>query len=189
MCIRDRTGATVVSNGDGTFDVRFVTDNTSGAKLATTANQTLTIEARDTSTNPIIQAGGAAQPASTRSRTTASIITQNPAQTSVVLTETSFTNNNGATAVGNAITDAVANNAKISAALNGAPAGVTITNNAGRANGVYDFDITLDLQAPAYLPAGSYTFEVLYQDRTNACLLYTSPSPRDRSLSRMPSSA
>ena len=162
------TGATVVSNGDGTFDVRFVTDNTSGAKLATTANQTLTIEARDTSTNPIIQAGGAAQPASTRSRTTASIITQNPGQTSVVLNESSFTNNNGATAVGNAITDAVANTAKISAALNGAPAGVTITNNAGRANGVYDFDITLDLQAPAYLPAGSYTFEVLYQDRTNA---------------------
>ena len=42
------TGASVVSNGDGTFDVRFTTDNTSGTKLATTANQTLTIEARDT---------------------------------------------------------------------------------------------------------------------------------------------
>ena len=26
-------------------------------------------------------------------------------------------------------------------------------------------------------------------DQNNACLLYTSPSPRDRSLSRMPSSA
>ena len=27
------------------------------------------------------------------------------------------------------------------------------------------------------------------QDRLNACLLYTSPSPRDATLSRMPSSA
>ena len=29
----------------------------------------------------------------------------------------------------------------------------------------------------------------LYQAAYEACLLYTSPSPRDRSLSRMPSSA
>ena len=28
-----------------------------------------------------------------------------------------------------------------------------------------------------------------YVERINTCLLYTSPSPRDRSLSRMPSSA
>ena len=37
-------------------------------------------------------------------------------------------------------------------------------------------------------PTGSYS--VLIEDITeNTCLLYTSPSPRDRSLSRMPSSA
>ena len=32
-------------------------------------------------------------------------------------------------------------------------------------------------------------FRVLYLDRKNVCLLYTSPSPRDLSTSRMPSSA
>ena len=162
------TGATVVSNGDGTFDVRFTTDNTSGTKLATTANQTLTIEARDTSANPILQASGNAQPASTRSRTTGTIITQNPGVTTLAITEAGLTNNNASTAIGNAITDAVANTATLSAVLNGAPSGITLVNDAGRANGVYDFDINLDLAAPAYLAAGNYTFEVQYQDRNNA---------------------
>ena len=40
--------------------------------------------------------------------------------------------------------------------------------------------------------ANSFAFEileVLKADRDNACLLYTSPSPRDATLSRMPSSA
>ena len=160
------TGATVVSNGDGTFDVRFTTDNTSGSKLATTANQTLTIEARDTSANPILQPSGNAQPASTRSRTSGTIITQNPSVTSLTLTEADLTNNNASTAIGNAITDGVNNNAQLSAVLNGAPSGVTLTNNSGRAVGVYDFDIALDLAAPAYLAAGNYTFEVQYQDRS-----------------------
>ena len=31
--------------------------------------------------------------------------------------------------------------------------------------------------------------KLLYQLNSNPCLLYTSPSPRDRSLTRMPSSA
>ena len=39
-------------------------------------------------------------------------------------------------------------------------------------------------------PDGSaYSYEALYQDIVPACLLYTSPSPRDRQKSRMPSSA
>ena len=33
------------------------------------------------------------------------------------------------------------------------------------------------------------SYEQVCSGKTNACLLYTSPSPRDRSLSRMPSSA
>ena len=160
------TGASVVSNGDGTFDVRFTTDNTSGTKLATTANQTLTIEARDTSANPILQPSGNAQPASTRSRTTGTIITQNPGVTTLAITEADLTNNNASTAIGNAITDAVANTANLSAVLNGAPSAITLVNDPGRANGVYDFDINLDLAAPAYLAAGNYTFEVQYQDRS-----------------------
>ncbi|MGB2463728.1 MAG: hypothetical protein ACPICC_02350, partial [Candidatus Puniceispirillaceae bacterium] len=123
-------GATVVSNGDGTFDVRFITDNTTlpaTNKLATApTNQTLTIEARDTSSNPILQVSGNAQPASTRSRTTGTVITQNPAVTSLTLTEADLTNNSGATAIGNAVTDALAQapQVNLSAALNGAPAGV-----------------------------------------------------------------
>ena len=35
---------------------------------------------------------------------------------------------------------------------------------------------------------GELTYEQVYEDAT-ACLLYTSPSPRDRQKSRMPSSA
>ena len=163
-------GATVVSNGDGTFDVRFTTDNTSGTKLATTANQTLTIEARDTSANPILQPSGSAQPASTRSRTTGTIITQNPGVTTLAITEGDLTNNNASTAIGNAITDAIANTANLSAVLNGAPSAITLVNDPGRANGVYDFDINLDLAAPAYLAAGNYTFEVQYQDRSGTTI-------------------
>ena len=42
----------------------------------------------------------------------------------------------------------------------------------------------------AGLDIGNITdFELLIQDEVNVCLLYTSPSPRDRVLSRMPSSA
>ena len=33
------------------------------------------------------------------------------------------------------------------------------------------------------------TFEVVKKIKSNICLLYTSPSPRDRTRSRMPSSA
>ncbi|MCH1515479.1 MAG: hypothetical protein L7U52_02100, partial [Alphaproteobacteria bacterium] len=141
-------------------------------KLLVSNNQTLTIEARDTSTNPVLQSGANAQPASTRSRTTAEVITLNPAVKSITLSETDLTNNNGSTAVGNAITDAVSNSANLSASLNGAPAGVTLTNDATRANGVYDFDITLDLESPNYLAAGNYTFEVQYEDRSGA-VVYT----------------
>ena len=37
--------------------------------------------------------------------------------------------------------------------------------------------------------AGAYTTGIRYAERAMACLLYTSPSPRDRTRSRMPSSA
>ena len=33
------------------------------------------------------------------------------------------------------------------------------------------------------------TLDTLFKDRVDSCLLYTSPSPRDATLSRMPSSA
>ena len=36
---------------------------------------------------------------------------------------------------------------------------------------------------------GNLTVELRWPDDINACLLYTSPSPRDRTRSRMPSSA
>ena len=39
------------------------------------------------------------------------------------------------------------------------------------------------------LPEGDYSFFALAVDNAGNCLLYTSPSPRDATLSRMPSSA
>ena len=50
----------------------------------------------------------------------------------------------------------------------------------------------------ALIPAGEFSIgastqvihlESFYIDKTEVCLLYTSPSPRDRQKSRMPSSA
>ena len=46
----------------------------------------------------------------------------------------------------------------------------------------------------AYLPItdpveSNYVLSAITMLKHNSCLLYTSPSPRDRSLSRMPSSA
>ena len=41
----------------------------------------------------------------------------------------------------------------------------------------------------AYLAVESYSGKGVEDEQGNICLLYTSPSPRDRSLSRMPSSA
>ena len=48
----------------------------------------------------------------------------------------------------------------------------------------YDFGSIMHLSGTAYSKDGSDTSKVL-----NVCLLYTSPSPRDATLSRMPSSA
>ena len=56
-------------------------------------------------------------------------------------------------------------------------------------------DVTTTSQIKlAYLPRGSYNGSINYiigldSARAHACLLYTSPSPRDLSTSRMPSSA
>ena len=41
----------------------------------------------------------------------------------------------------------------------------------------------------AYGQAASVPCDVWYEEANNTCLLYTSPSPRDLSTSRMPSSA
>ena len=57
--------------------------------------------------------------------------------------------------------------------------------------------VTMLLAAPAFLtscqedaPEINYTMNVsVINDFTKVCLLYTSPSPRDHLLSRMPSSA
>ena len=47
-----------------------------------------------------------------------------------------------------------------------------------------------DRQVPYNLrQSGPTKVEMLISTRVRNCLLYTSPSPRDRSLSRMPSSA
>ena len=57
--------------------------------------------------------------------------------------------------------------------------------------GSFDIDAStgvVTLKASAnYESKASYSFNVVATD--NGCLLYTSPSPRDRSVSRMPSSA
>ena len=51
-----------------------------------------------------------------------------------------------------------------------------------------DFGLTLRSQAPT--SAENIRFQAHYdQQQWKACLLYTSPSPRDRTRSRMPSSA
>ena len=54
--------------------------------------------------------------------------------------------------------------------------------------GKYQID-TLLIKQEDYL--GNKSYEVLYTvfDTSTGCLLYTSPSPRDRTRSRMPSSA
>ena len=53
-------------------------------------------------------------------------------------------------------------------------------------NGGFNQAFTIDLYAPA--PVSAKLF-VTQQAQFTACLLYTSPSPRDGLLSRMPSSA
>ena len=55
--------------------------------------------------------------------------------------------------------------------------------------GVLIFDVHTDPYNPIYInnTPGGYAHDVFTRD--NICLLYTSPSPRDATLSRMPSSA
>ena len=69
-------------------------------------------------------------------------------------------------------------------------AGISTTTNVARTSGeflasVYSMTTSYDLNV-----AGTHGQPQLYGLNTrNACLLYTSPSPRDATLSRMPSSA
>ena len=53
---------------------------------------------------------------------------------------------------------------------------------------VYD-DVMLPNYAPAYFVPESAKGSRLWDKDNKDCLLYTSPSPRDATLSRMPSSA
>ena len=49
--------------------------------------------------------------------------------------------------------------------------------------------VTVLARNPSKLPPGKYSLTIQLGDVLDACLLYTSPSPRDRTRSRMPSSA
>ena len=64
------------------------------------------------------------------------------------------------------------------------------THLGGQEIGVTNFDGATDrvIQNQRYLPGASATTQYVY-DHSKRCLLYTSPSPRDRQKSRMPSSA
>ena len=55
---------------------------------------------------------------------------------------------------------------------------------------LYGSDTLADMEQRVSTRAGELGIEVeFFQSNHEGCLLYTSPSPRDRSLSRMPSSA
>ena len=156
-------GTSVIDNGDGTFDLAIDTDNTLvGAKLPA-ADATVTIEARDTTTSPDIQEGGRAKPTQATSSSIANVITGGVNATETI-TEANLTNISGVTSVKNAIVAATAAATPLQVVLNGAPTGVTVTDNSTA--GAYDFDITmrLDEAAPPVLVAGNHNFEVEYQD-------------------------
>ena len=53
---------------------------------------------------------------------------------------------------------------------------------------IQEMENILKLQKKLYVEEGIPSLE-LRQDRLSSCLLYTSPSPRDVGISRMPSSA
>ena len=76
----------------------------------------------------------------------------------------------------------------------------TISNNANGAISVFAADVDSDGDVDVLIASRSEDKIALYLNdgsnnfteqtiSTNACLLYTSPSPRDATLSRMPSSA
>ena len=54
---------------------------------------------------------------------------------------------------------------------------------------VHEKGLTTSRQIPVNTCAGLITLELLEDQQVKVCLLYTSPSPRDATLSRMPSSA
>ena len=156
-------GTSMIDNGDGTFDLAIDTDNTLvGAKLPA-ADTTVTIEARDTTTSPDIQEGSCKKPTQATSSSIANVITGGVNATETI-TEANLTNISGVTSVQNAIVAATAAATPLQVVLNGAPTGVTVTDNSTA--GAYDFDITmrLDEAAPPVLVAGNHNFEVEYQD-------------------------
>ena len=68
---------------------------------------------------------------------------------------------------------------------NGAISGATSSTYTATASGTYSLTVT----TPAGCSATSSGFAVTILTVSTPCLLYTSPSPRDATLSRMPSSA
>ena len=157
-------GTSIIDNGDGTFDLTIDTDNTLAGATLPAADTTITIEARDTSTSPDVTAGGRAKPTQATSSSIANVITGNPGSTSETIAETDLTNISGVTVVQNAIVAATAAATPLQVVLNGAPTGVSITDNSTAS--AFDFTIDLDVD-PTPLPvlvAGNHNFEVEYQD-------------------------
>ena len=63
----------------------------------------------------------------------------------------------------------------------------SVVNQAAKTNDVFD-----DIAQKEFLKGAKIAYETIitdFSDNDNNCLLYTSPSPRDGLLSRMPSSA
>ena len=157
-------GTSIIDNGDGTFDLAIDTDNTLTGATLPAADTTITIEARDTSNSPAVTKGGRAKPTQATSSSIANVITGNPGSTSETIAETDLTNISGVTAVQNAIVAATAATTSLQVVLNGAPTGVSITDNSTAS--AFDFTIDLDVD-PTPLPvlvAGNHNFEVEYQD-------------------------
>ena len=65
----------------------------------------------------------------------------------------------------------------------------TLGANALASNSVTTAKIAADAVTSAKIPAGAVVASDVADGSVSTCLLYTSPSPRDATLSRMPSSA
>ena len=67
--------------------------------------------------------------------------------------------------------------------------GISIIDKKIKQLNLYSFIRTMKFDVRSSLPFKDNTVEVCYSHMLYCCLLYTSPSPRDRTRSRMPSSA
>ena len=69
------------------------------------------------------------------------------------------------------------------------PLGIIGSHSEGQFNGMTASWITQVSMEPALIGVGIDNKSVTFNLMNSSCLLYTSPSPRDATLSRMPSSA